>query len=39
VINHTNFNQPNLTLSNNQFGVISGAQNPRILQVAMKLNF
>ncbi len=39
VINHANFNQPNLTLSNNQFGVISSAQNPRILQLAMKLNF
>ena len=39
VINHTNFNGPNRTLSNSQFGVISSAGDPRILQFAMKLRF
>jgi hypothetical protein len=39
VINHTNFNAPNVTLSNSQFGVISSAGDPRILQFAMKLSF
>jgi hypothetical protein len=39
VINHTNFNAPNATLSNSQFGVISAAGSPRILQFAMKLTF
>ena len=39
VINHANFNLPNVTFSNSQFGVISSALDPRILQFAMKLHF
>lgn len=39
VINHPNLNAPNVTFSNSQFGVITSAQDPRILQFAMKLHF
>lgn len=43
VINHANFNLPNVTFSNSQFGVISSTPtvggDPRILQFAMKLHF
>ena len=39
VINHPNFGAPNTTLSSSQFGVITTAGDPRILQFAMKLQF
>lgn len=39
ILNHANFNLPNVTYSNSQFGVISSAQDPRILQFALKLVF
>ena len=38
-INHANFNGPTTNLSNSKFGVITSAQDPRILQFAMKLYF
>ncbi|MBS1854618.1 MAG: TonB-dependent receptor [Acidobacteria bacterium] len=38
-INHTNFNGPTTNLSNSKFGVITSAQDPRILQFALKLYF
>ena len=39
VINHTNFNAPNLTLSAGTFGRITSALDPRILQFAIKVKF
>lgn len=39
VINHTNFNAPNGTLTSTTFGRITSAGDPRILQFAMKLLF
>jgi len=39
VINHTNFNAPALSLSSSTFGVITSANDPRILQFAMKVKF
>ncbi len=37
--NHPEFNNPNTTLTANTFGAITTARNPRILQLALKLNF
>ncbi|MGH9842692.1 MAG: carboxypeptidase regulatory-like domain-containing protein [Blastocatellia bacterium] len=39
VWNHVNFRNPNVTLSSRDFGTISDAGAPRLLQVAMKLIF
>ena len=39
VINHANFNAPSTTLSSANFGRITSAGEPRILQFALKLHF
>jgi hypothetical protein len=40
VLNHTRFNNPGTSLSNgNTLGQITGALDPRILQLALKVNF
>jgi hypothetical protein len=39
IFNHPNFNNPNGNVNNSSFGVVSGAQNPRIGQLAAKLRF
>jgi hypothetical protein len=39
ILNHTNFRQPNVSVTNNSFGTISAAGPPRQIQVALKLNF
>src|SRR5260370_28957360 len=38
-VNHSNFNNPAVTLTSATFGRITAAGDPRILQFAMKLNF
>ena len=38
-INHTNFNPPNTTATNANFGKILSSADPRILQFALKLRF
>ncbi|MGP8245133.1 MAG: carboxypeptidase regulatory-like domain-containing protein [Bryobacteraceae bacterium] len=38
-LNHTNFSNPTATLTSAQFGNITSALSPRILQVALKLSF
>jgi len=38
-LNHPNFSNPNGTLNNSQFGVISGATSPRDIQFGLKLVF
>jgi hypothetical protein len=38
-INHANFDGPTTNLSNSKFGIIASAQDPRILQFALKLYF
>jgi hypothetical protein len=38
-INHTNFNGPATGLNSSNFGVITSAGDPRILQFALKLHF
>jgi hypothetical protein len=37
--NRANFNNPNATIGTNSAGVISGTASPRVLQLAVKLNF
>jgi len=40
VLNHTRFNNPGTSLSSgNTLGQITSALDPRILQLALKLNF
>jgi len=39
VLNHTNFNNPNASISGSGFGTITGSGSPRIGQLAMKLTF
>jgi len=39
IFNHPNFNNPNGNVNSSSFGVVSGAQNPRIGQLAAKINF
>jgi hypothetical protein len=40
ILNHANFNNPGVSMaSGTTFGVITTAQNPRIMQVAAKLTF
>jgi hypothetical protein len=39
VLNRANFNNPTTTLSSGGFGSISGAGDPRIGQVALKILF
>jgi hypothetical protein len=39
LFNNVRFNSPSATLSSAQFGTITGAGDPRILSVAMKLHF
>ncbi len=39
VFNHARFNNPNTTINNNNFGRITTAQDPRIMQAALKVNF
>lgn len=39
VFNHTNFSDPASSYSSNGFGTITGAGEPRIGQMALKLNF
>ena len=38
-VNHTNFNNPNVTQSASGFGTITGSADPRIGQLALKLLF
>jgi len=39
VLNHTNLNNPNASISGSGFGTITGSGSPRIGQLAMKLRF
>jgi hypothetical protein len=39
IFNHANFNDPTSTLSSSNFGKILGANDPRILQCAVKFHF
>ena len=39
VLNHTNLNNPGSTVSSGDFGRITGAGSPRIIQMALKLYF
>jgi hypothetical protein len=39
LLNHANFNAPNAVLTSPNFGIITTASSPRVLQLAMKLNF
>jgi hypothetical protein len=39
VLNWTNYNNPNTTLSSSSFGKITSAGDPRILQLAAKFHF
>ena len=39
ILNHANFNNPVNTLTNVNFGKLTSAQDPRVLQFALKLAF
>src|SRR5262249_32891565 len=39
VLNHTNFNNPNVTSTSSLFGEITSARDPRNIQLALKLIF
>jgi hypothetical protein len=39
ILNHTNFHQPNVSVSSTSFGTISAAGPPRQIQLALKLTF
>jgi len=39
ILNHTNFHQPNVSVSSASFGTISAAGPPRQIQLALKLTF
>jgi outer membrane receptor protein involved in Fe transport len=39
VLNHTEFNNPSVTITSGTFGQISGTADPRILQLAARLTF
>jgi len=39
VLNHPNFLNPDTTVTDSTFGYITGAQSPRILQMALRLQF
>jgi hypothetical protein len=38
-LNHANLKNPNVTLSSSNFGIITTAEDPRILQFGMKFKF
>jgi hypothetical protein len=38
-MNHVRLNNPTTSLNSSNFGIITGAADPRILQLAMKVNF
>jgi hypothetical protein len=38
-LNHTQLNNPDTSLSSPSYGSISGARDPRILQMALRLKF
>ena len=39
LLNHPNFGGPNANIASSNFGQITGAADPRILQASMKLIF
>ena len=39
VLNHTQFDNPNLTITSPLFGQISSTGDPRIIQLAFRLTF
>jgi hypothetical protein len=39
IINHVNYLSPGLSLNSSNFGVLSAAGDPRILQFALKVQF
>ena len=39
VLNHTNYNNPNVTSTSSLFGEITSARDPRQMQIALKLLF
>jgi hypothetical protein len=39
LLNHTNFNTVNMTLGSSAFNTVTSTRDPRIMQLALKLNF